>query len=130
MKIVKQFTLIVAIMFIGKWLIEVTGIPMPANVLGMIILLIALVTGVLKEKDIKDTSDFIISHLSLFFVVPSVGIILYLDLFTKSFFKLMIPLLGSILLGLFVCGKVVEGVILLQDRNKLKKDERKEGFRT
>lgn len=130
MKIVKQFTLIVGIMFIGKWLVEVTGIPMPANVLGMIILLLALMSGILKEKDVRETSNFIIDHLSLFFVVPSVGIILYLDLFTKSFFKLMVPLLGSILLGLFVCGKVVEGVIKLQDRNKLKKDDRKEEVHT
>lgn len=129
MKIVKQFTLIVAIMFIGKWIVEVTGIPIPANVLGMIILLLALMSGILKEKDVKETSNFIIAHLSLFFVVPSVGIILYLDLFTKSFFKLMIPLLVSIILGLFVCGKVVEGVIKLQDRNKLKKDEKKEASR-
>ena len=111
MKVVKQFSIILSALFIGYFLERFFKIPMPANVLGMIILFLALYIKIIKLEDVKEVGDFIIKHLAIFYVVPSVGIMVYLDLLKTNFLVIIVPVLISIVLGFFVAGKVTEIMI-------------------
>lgn len=106
--IVKQFVIILGALYAGNVITDMTHIPIPSNVLGMTILFVLLYTGIVKLKDVKETAEFIIKHLSIFFIVPSVGIIIYLDLFSEEFIQTMVPLFVSIILGFFAAGKITE----------------------
>lgn len=108
MKIVKQFALILFILYLGYVIEYLFNIPVPANVIAMMLLFLALLTGAIKLKDIEEASNFIIRYLAVFYVVPSVGIMLYLDLLKKEFITIIIPVFISIILGFFVAGKVTE----------------------
>ncbi len=48
MKFLKQFMLILLISFIGEGLRALLPLPIPASVYGLVILLVALLTGVIK----------------------------------------------------------------------------------
>ena len=118
--IIKQFFIVLGALFLG-YVIASIGLPVPANVLGFLILFVLLLAGVVKVKHVDKFSDFIISYLSIFFVVPSVGIMLYLDLLSSQFVKILIPLMASIVIGYFVAAKATELCINYDERRKAKK---------
>ena len=74
MKILAQFLIILSICLAGEILHRVVHIPLPGNIIGMLILLALLCTKVVKLEHIKDVSDFFLKHIAFFFLPPSIGI--------------------------------------------------------
>lgn len=74
MNIIKQLTIIVAFYFAGEAAALLLGIPIPGSVLGMILLLGALLTGLLGVEQVGETSDLLLSNFTLLFVPPVVGL--------------------------------------------------------
>lgn len=122
--IVKQFFIVLSALFIGYTLSTSLHLPIPSNVLGFVILFTALCLGVVKLKHIESLSDFIIKYLSVFFVVPTVGIMVYFELIGQQFIKILLPLMISIILGFFVAAKVTEIIINYQDKKRNIKEDR------
>lgn len=118
---IRQFFLIFLPLFLGYCIVSVTGIPIPANVVGLVLLFVALCCGVIKLKQVDKISDGIIKYLAVFFVVPTVGIMVYADVIANQAVKILVPLIVSILLGFFVAGKVTEISIFLLDKKRMKK---------
>ncbi|MCG8481927.1 MAG: CidA/LrgA family protein [Clostridia bacterium] len=111
MEIVKQLVRILLFLYLGYVVEYIFNIPIPSNVIGMIFLIIALLTGAFKLEKIEETVNFIIKYLAVFYIVPCVGLILYLDLLKEQFVIIVIPILLSIIAGLFVAGKTTELLI-------------------
>lgn len=55
----------------------VVPLPIPAAIYGLLLLLITLMTGLVKERQISETADFLISLLPVLFVPPLAKILLY-----------------------------------------------------
>lgn len=75
MQYVIQFGIILAVCFLGNLLHDHLNLPIPGSVLGMVLLLIFLLTGVIKLSMIEDVSNFLLKHLSFFFIPAAVGLI-------------------------------------------------------
>lgn len=119
--ILKQLFVILSAFFLGYALTIAFHLPVPANVLGFVILFAALCLGVVKLHHVDRVSDFIIQYLAVFFVTPTVGIIQYLDLIESQFFSIAVPLMASIIIGFFTAAKVTELFIRIGEKNKMKK---------
>lgn len=117
---IKQMLIIVAIAFVGSEISAGLHLPVPATVLGLIILFLALATKIIKLEHVRDTADFIVDNLSIFFVVPTVGIMLYFELLGNQLIQIVVPLLASILLGMFAAGKTTELVIRIIEKKSKK----------
>lgn len=89
MKLVRQILMILAFVFIGEFLNKVLHIPFPGNLLGMVLLLIALLTGVVKLENVDVFGQFLLSHLALFFIPASVGILALTGLLGDSWHILL-----------------------------------------
>lgn len=74
MRILLQLALILGISFAGELLHRYIGVPIPGNILGMLILLLLLCVKVVKLDRIKEVSDFFLKHIAFFFLPPSIGI--------------------------------------------------------
>lgn len=74
MRILLQLALILGISFAGELLHRYVGVPIPGNILGMLILLLLLCVKVVKLDHIKEVSDFFLKHIAFFFLPPSIGI--------------------------------------------------------
>ena len=59
----------------GLSLEYVLNIPVPGVVTGLVLLFIALSSGLIKEEMIGETCDFLLSHLSFLFLPAGVGLI-------------------------------------------------------
>ena len=113
---VKQLFWIVICYFAGYLISEWFGLPVPANVLGLVLLLLLLVLRWIKLSDVEDAADFIISHLALIFVPSAVGIMEYFGLFQSNFIKIMIPWVLACVVGYAVTGWVTQAVIRAQEK--------------
>ncbi len=80
MKYVSQFLYILFFSLLGELLAAVIPLPIPAAIYGLLLLLIALMTGLVKERQVSETTDFLISLLPVLFVPPLAKILLYWDI--------------------------------------------------
>ena len=74
MRIPLQLAVIFAICIAGEVLHRVVGVPLPGNIIGMVLLLILLCTKVIKPEHISGVSSFFLKYLALFFLPPSIAI--------------------------------------------------------
>ncbi|MFA4646148.1 CidA/LrgA family protein [Pyrococcus kukulkanii] len=103
----KGLTIIFGFLFLGE-LIENAGVPIPGSVLGMLLLTLALITGVVKLEDVEREGEFLVRNMSIMFIPPGVGVILYLDLLKENLVAIGVALVLSFLITLFVTAKTVE----------------------
>lgn len=75
MKYISQVFYILLFSALGELLQLVIPFPVPASIYGIILLLIALSTGLLKEEKVADTANFFISIMPVIFVAPTVKIL-------------------------------------------------------
>ena len=53
---------------------RIVGIPLPGNIIGMVLLLALLCLKILKPEQISGVSSFFLNYLALFFLPPSIAI--------------------------------------------------------
>lgn len=75
MKLFKQFTIIIALSFIGEVLHALIPFPIPAGIYGILLLFLLLERRILQVDDVKEVSDFLIFIMPLLFVPAAVGLI-------------------------------------------------------
>ena len=75
MKYFRQFFLILAISFAGEILHMVLPLPVPASIYGLVLMLLALVTGIVKIEQVKDTAIFLIEIMPVMFIPAAVGLL-------------------------------------------------------
>ncbi|MDD2190362.1 MAG: CidA/LrgA family protein [Eubacteriales bacterium] len=117
--IIKQLFIILAALFLGHSVAIIFNIPIPSNVMGLVILFTALCIGIIKIKQVDKVSDFIIRYLAVFFVAPTVGIMQYFELIGNQFFYIIVPLILSILIGFFIAAKTTEIIIRIREKSEL-----------
>ena len=62
-----QLAVIFAICLAGEFLHRIVGIPLPGNIIGMVLLLALLCLKTLKPEQISGVSSFFLNYLALFF---------------------------------------------------------------
>ena len=74
MALIKQFAIIFSIYSISDIFYKSLKLPIPENVIGMLILFILLITEIIKEHHIDKASDILIGNMSLLFVPATLAI--------------------------------------------------------
>ena len=75
MKYVRQFWIILLISAIGEGLHVLIPLPVPASVYGLVIMLIALGTHILKLEQVKEAAEFLIEIMPVMFIPAGVGLL-------------------------------------------------------
>lgn len=99
LRFIAQITLLWVIYQLGSWVAERTHLPIPGNVLGMLILFLLLLAGIVHIEWIEEGADFLLKHLAFFFIPIAVGLMQWIGLFQLSGAQLLM----SIILGTAVC---------------------------
>lgn len=68
MKYLTQFCIILFVSFLGEILHAAAPLPIPASVYGLVLMLLALCTGAVKLRQIKDTAIFLIEIMPVMFL--------------------------------------------------------------
>ena len=105
---IKGLLAVAAALATGEAIVYFTHLPLPASVLGLIALYLALTFQWVKLEDLTTITDFLMQHLALFLIPPCVALITHLDLIQADF----LPLLGASLIStvplVLVVGRVAQ----------------------
>ena len=117
MRVFLQLALILGICYAGDLIHDYTGIPVPGNILGMLILLLLLCLKIVKLDQIREVSDFFLKRLSFFFLPPAIGLMLVGDDVKSQW-----PLLLFLCIVITIVTMVTTGwtIQLLSKKNKNK----------
>ena len=116
MKYLKQFVIIIAISFIGEFLKYVLPLPVPASIYGMVLMFAALLTGVLKLDDVKDTAKFLIEIMPLMFIPAGVGLMVSWNTLKPLLIPVAIITVVTIITVMIVSGHTAQFVLKRQEK--------------
>ncbi|MFT8396332.1 CidA/LrgA family protein [Propionibacterium sp.] len=105
---IAQFALLLIIWFVGCKISEGTGIPVPGPVLGLVITLVLLATGVLDLSCIDDAAGWLISEMLLFFVPAVIALVVHPELIGLLGIKVLAVIVISTVLVMIVTSLVIE----------------------
>ena len=74
MKYVRQFWIILLISAMGEALHVLIPLPVPASVYGLVIMLIALGTHIIRLEQVKEAAEFLIEIMPVMFIPAGVGL--------------------------------------------------------
>ena len=89
---------------LASLIVQSLHLPIPGNVLGMILLFILLLTGIIKLNWIDQASSFLLKHLVFFFIPITVGIMTLGPMLLQNGLSLIVILIISAVLGIVVTG--------------------------
>jgi len=107
-KYIKQLMWILAFSFIGELLQALIPLPIPAAIYGLVLLLTALCTGLLKAEKIADTARFFIAIMPLLFVAPAVSILGNWDVIAPNVIAIVVIMTLSTVIVFAVAGLVTK----------------------
>lgn len=110
-RIIFQIIILYVFYYAGVLIVELTNVPLPASVIGLLLLFIALQLKWIKVEYIKDGATFLIGIMTLFFIPPMLGIIEYPELLSLDGIILMVAVLISTLFAILItsiCSQWIE----------------------
>ena len=75
MKHIRQFLIILLFCFLGELLKYLIPLPIPTSIYGLVLMLTALLTGILKVDQVDETAVFLIDIMPVMFIPAAVGLI-------------------------------------------------------
>ena len=118
MRLIKQFTILVTICFIGEILHALIPLPVPASIYGLVLMFAALQAKIMPLEKVEYISDGLLSIMPLLFIPSTVGLILAWDILKVHWFEFTIIGVGSTIAVFFFAGHVTQFVIRILRRFK------------
>lgn len=116
MKIIKQTGIIFTVCWLSLLIEKALPFAFPASVIGMVLLLLCLVTGLLKIEHIQEKADFLLGNMAFFFVPAGVGIINYSDVLKSYAVQLVVICVVSTVITFAVTAWSVKFTVRLLER--------------
>ena len=105
---VRGLTLLLLFQLCGEFFSRLLDLPIPGNVMGMGLLLLALSTGLVKLKWLEEAAELLLSNLALFFVPAGVGVMVYGDLIAAEWLPISVATVLSTFVVMAVTGKLAQ----------------------
>jgi holin-like protein len=110
-KYLKQIVYILLFTLIGQVLEQVVPFPVPGAIYGLVLLFLALCTGLLKPEHIAQTARFLIQMMSVLFVAPTVGILSHWGLIAPNLVPIAVIVVVSTVFVFAVSGLVTKALL-------------------
>lgn len=123
MKFLRQFGIILVISFLGEALRMLIPLPIPASVYGLILMLAALCTGILKVEHVKEAAGFLIEIMPVMFIPAAVGLLDSWPSLKPVWLPVVLITVVTTIIVMAVTGQVTQRMI----RKEKKKNERISG---
>ena len=111
MKYFRQFFFFLSISFAGEILHMVLPLPVPASIYGLVLMLLALVTGIVKIEQVKDTAIFLIEIMPVMFIPAAVGLLDSWSVLRPTIVPVIVITVLTTIIVMVVTGRVTQNVI-------------------
>lgn len=123
MKIFREALIILCIYLLGEVISKGLSLPVPGNIIGMIILLLLLCTNVIKVNKIDTISSFFLDHLAFFFIPAGVGLLTSFDIIKSSLIQILLICIICTSIVITITGLVVQALVKFRKKANLKDGE-------
>lgn len=100
--------LLLLFLLAGAALARLSGLPLPGNVLGMVLLALALQVRLVRVEHVKPAADFLVRNMALFFVPAGVGVIAYGEPLRQAWVPILVASVASTLAVLATVGWIAQ----------------------
>lgn len=111
MEFLKQFLWILLISFLGEVLRALIPLPIPASVYGLVLMLAALITGVLKVEQVRGAAEFLIEIMPVMFIPAAVGLMTAWDALRPVCVPVLVITAATTVIVMAVTGRVTQAII-------------------
>lgn len=125
-RIITQILILYVFYYIGVFIVEITGLPLPASVLGLLVLVLCLQFKWIKVEFIRDGASFLIGFMTLFFIPPMVGIIDYPQLLSLDGSILIATVMISTLFVIYITSFITQKIEKKELAAKVKESDKEE----
>jgi len=98
------FAVLTGFYLLGTVVQAVCHIPLPANVIGLILFTVSLFLKIVKLEWVEEAGDFLIRHMLLFFIPFVVGTMVFFNLIGEQAVMMLVSLFGSSIGALLITG--------------------------
>jgi holin-like protein len=116
--VIKQLGVIFAFSYLGAVVAGALPMRPPSSIVGMLLLLGALRSGLLPERLLGETGDFLAANMGFFFLPPAVEILESYPLVQSALPEILLICVVSTVLTFAAAYGAARGVQLLQDKNQ------------
>lgn len=110
LKLFREALIILGIYLVGDLLSTSLHLPIPGNILGMVILFILLCTKIVKVDNISNVTNFLLDHLAFFFIPAGVGLMASLGIIKSTWWQLLIVCILTTAIIIGVTGIIVQSI--------------------
>ncbi len=118
MRYLKQFTIILTISLLGEVLHYIIPLPVPASIYGLLLMLAALMTGVVKRDSVREAGVFLVEIMPVMFIPAAVGLLEAWGVLRPVWLPVAVITVVSTVLVMGVSGLVTQFVIRRDERRK------------
>ena len=102
------FALLVALQWLGGWLMARAHAPIPGSVVGMVLLAVGIHFRVIPRRLVRASAELLVRHLTLLYVPAGVGVLLYVALLQREWLPIVGGAIASLLTVLAVVGVIAD----------------------
>ena len=103
-----QLALLIAIYQVGNLVVRWTGLPIPGNVVGILLLYVLLNLGLIPLEYVQDAADFLLRHLVFFFIPVAVDLMNWGGVFYRYGLMLALAIITSTVLTFLGTGFIAQ----------------------
>lgn len=118
MNYLRQFCIILFVSFLGELLHILIPLPVPASVYGLVLMLIALCTGILKLTQVKEAADFLIEIMPVMFIPAAVGLLESWSALQSIWLPVVVITILTTVIVMAVTGRVTQRMIRRKQRSR------------
>lgn len=108
MKYIFQFLRILLFCLLGELFHWLLPLPIPASIYGMVVLLLALKTGIVRLQQVKETAGFLTGIFPLLFIPGAAGVMELWDVLGNIWLPIVLALIPVTILTFAASGWVTQ----------------------
>ena len=108
---------IFGICLVGEGVAALLPVTFPASVISMVLLMVLLLTGVVKDRHIQTASHFLVANMAFFFLPSFVGLLEHIELLKSQLVPLLLIIVLTTPVVYLVTGWTVR-LLMLRHRNR------------
>ncbi len=110
------FAILLLFNLLGLMIEYLVSIPIPPNVIGLILFVVSLFTGLVKLEWVEEAAGFLLRHLLLFFIPIVVSLMTYYTYLREHLLAIVVVVIATTLIVMLTTGGFVQYFISKKER--------------